>query len=400
MLSIRFLFSVVLAGVLLLRPLAAPGQTRAPGANFKVLAAEADAARDTDRLDDAIPLYRRALALHPSWAEGWWSLATIYYDRDTFDKAAAAFQKAVALQPQNGTALAMLGLCEFELGRDQLALRHIQAGKNLGLQKNQELWQVVLFHEGILLQRSGKFQSAQDTLEQLCERAGPSDAVANILGMTLLLRTSRVLPAPGSAEGNVTLQVGRAECLAGQKKYDEARPVFDAVVQNNPNFPNLHYAYGLFLLELRDIPAAIDQLKLEIANAPSNTLARLRIAAAEYKQDSAAGIPFAEEAVKIAPEQPFAHLLLGLLRLDVDDYQGAIPELEAAKKGLPREPKIYAALGSAYSRAGRREDAVKARTTFARLSEDEKKKTAANERPDAGSAGSQLPVLDLPASPQ
>ena len=84
-------------------------------ATFAQLSAQADAARDADRLDEAINLYRRALALRPSWAEGWWSLGTIYYDRDAYDKAAFAFQKLVALQPQNGTAQAMLGLCEFGL---------------------------------------------------------------------------------------------------------------------------------------------------------------------------------------------------------------------------------------------------------------------------------------------
>jgi hypothetical protein len=47
--------------------------------------------------------------------------------------------------------------------------------------------------------------------------------------------------------------------------------------------------------------------------------------------------------------------------------------LELAEKGLPHEAKVYAALASAYSRAGRRQDAAKARATFARLNEHAKK---------------------------
>jgi len=367
------------------------------GANsFKELSESARKATEENRLDDAARLYKKALSLRPGWAEGWWSLATLEYDQDRYAEAAAHFQKVVALQPKNGTAQVMLGLCEFELGRDAHALRHIQQGKSLGLQKNPELWHVTLFHEGILLQRKGSFQAAQDTLEELCLQTGSNDKAAFILGMTMLRQTARDAPSPGSTDGDVVLRVGRAECLAGQKKYDQARPEFESVVRENPNYPNIHYAFGLFLFEIRDVAAGVEELKQEIANDPKNVLVRLRIAAALYKQNSAAGLPYAEEAVKLEPQQPFAHLLLGLLRLDVDDYLKAIPELETARKSLPQEPKIYAALGTAYSRAGRKDEAAQARLTFARLAEERAKKTA-NGSPQPRSSGSEpIPIGDPP----
>lgn len=374
-------------------------QTRSRTATFNQLSAEAQKAGEENRLDDATRLYRRALALRPSWAEGWWSLATLDYDRDHYTQAAEAFKKVIALQPSNGTAQAMLGLCEFELGQDEPALRHIQKGKSLGLQKNPELWHVVLFHEGILLQRRGSFQAAQDTLEELCLQTGSNDKAAMILGMTMLRLTAEESPPPGSRDSDIVLRVGRAQCFAGQKKYDQARPDFESVVNENPKYPNIHYAFGLFLFEIRDVAAGVEQLKQEIANDPANVIARLRIAAAQYKQDSAAGLPYAEEAVKLDPQQPFGHMLVGLLRLDVDDYFNAIPELEIARKGLPREPKIYAALGTAYSRAGRKQEATQARLTFARLAEEEKRKSADSGSPEPrNSRPEQITVGDLPAS--
>jgi tetratricopeptide (TPR) repeat protein len=66
----------------------------------------------------------------------------------------------------------------------------------------------------------------------------------------------------------------------------------------------------------------------------------------------------------------FAHYLLGLLLLDTNDYQRALPELEIAEKAFPREPKLYFALGSAYSRAGRKQDAERARSMFERLTKE------------------------------
>ncbi len=379
--------------------LSASAQQRG-GDTFQKLADQAQRANDENRLDDAARLYAKALTLRPRWAEGWWALGNLQYDQDRYAKAAADFEKVIALQPENGTAHAMLGLCEFELGHAAPALRHIERGKSLGLQKNPDLWHVVLYHEGILLQRKGSFQAAQDTLEELCLQTGSNDKVAMVLGMTMLRLSAAEPPQPGSTDADVVLRVGRAECLAGQKKYDESRPALEQAVREHPNYPNIHYAFGLFLLELRDVTGAVDQFKQETVNQPNDVVARLRIAAAEYKQDSAAGIPYAEEAVKLAPQQPYGHYLLGLLRLDVDDYLKAIPELEIAEKGLPREPKIYFALGTAYSRAGRKKESAEARATFARLTE-EAKKGAAEASPGPRTSGpDNIPVGDMPPPPQ
>jgi tetratricopeptide (TPR) repeat protein len=357
---------VVLASFLIHPGALASSQQHGTG-NFEQLAEKAQKASEGNRLDEAARLYARALAIKPKWAEGWWALATLEYDQDHYAKAATAFEKLVALQPENGTAFAVLGLCDFELGRDEAALRDIQKGVNLGLQTNSELRHVVLYHEGILLQRTGSFQGAQDTLEQLCLQAGPSDAAANVLGMAMLRMSAKQPPAAGSAEADIVLHVGRAECLAGQKKYDEARPDFEAVVKQNPSYPNIHYAYGLSLLELRDVAGSVEQFKQEITNHPDHVLSRLRIAAVLYKEDSAAGIPYAEEAIKLDPRLGFAHYLLGLLLLDTGNYEKALPELEIAQKSFPREAKLYFALGSAYSHAGRKQDAARARSTFERL---------------------------------
>ncbi len=308
--------------------------------------------------------------MQPKWAEGWWSLATLQYDQDHYAKAALDFEKLLALQPENGTAHAMLGLCDFELGREQQALQHIQKGKDIGLSREGGLWNVVLYHEGMLLQRAGRFEAARETLQDLCLRGSQTDEVANVLGMTLLRLTSKTPPPQGSKDADVVVRIGRAECLVGQKKYDEAGPIFDAVVKENPDYPNIHYAYGLFLLELRNVDGGVEQLKQEIKHSPDHILARLRIAAVEYKEHSAAGIPYVEEVVKLAPQMGFAHYLLGLLLLDTNDFERAIPELEIAQKTFPREAKLYFALGSAYSRASRQQEAARARSMFERLTKE------------------------------
>ncbi len=347
-------------------------QSKAPQ-NFATLSAKANAAREANRLDEAANLYKQALALHPTWAEGWWSLGTIQYDTNSYAAAAKSFEKLVALQPKNGMAHAMLGLSQFEIGLDSSSLQHLEAATNLGISPDPELRRVLVYHEAVLLQRGGKFERAQSLLQQLCLEGTMSPESDSALGMTLLRMTAKTSPAAGTPDGGVISGIGHAGCLVGQKKYDEAKAILNQLTTGYAKFPNVHYASGLLLLDTGDTQAAVAQFQQEINNDPKHVLSRLKIAAAEYKVDSAAGIPYAEDALKINPQVSLGHYLLGLLLLDTGNYQRAIPELEAARASFPNEARLYFALGSAYSMAGRKDDAARARATFQRLSQEQQK---------------------------
>jgi predicted Zn-dependent protease len=133
----------------------------------------------------------------------------------------------------------------------------------------------------------------------------------------------------------------------------------------------VHYAYGRMLQDARDHDGAIKEFEAEIAEQPKSVLPRLRIAAAEYRWNPEQGLRFAEEAVKLQPELPLGHYLLGLLLLETGAYQRAIPELEAARKAFPQETKIDISLANAYTQVGRTQDAARARAEFARKKQAE-----------------------------
>lgn len=340
---------------------------------FATLSTRANAARDADRLDEAATLYKQALALHPTWAEGWWSLGTIQYDTNRYAAAAKSFEKLIALQPRNGMAQVMLGLCQFEIGLDSSALQHLEAATNLGISADPELRRVLLYHEAVLLQRDGKFERAQSLLQQLCLEGTTGPEIEAALGMALLRMTAKTPPAAGTSDSSVVSGIGHAGCLVGQKKYEEAKTILDPLANQYSQFPNVHYAAGLLLLDTGDIDSAIQQFQAEIRNQPRDVVARLKIAAADYKVNSQAGIPYAEEVVKTDPQIGLGHYLLGLLLLDTGNYQHAIPELESARASFPNEARLYFALGSAYSMAGRKDDAARARDTFQRLNQEQQK---------------------------
>jgi tetratricopeptide (TPR) repeat protein len=347
--------------------LASLQSTVGPGPGLGQLSKQADAAREAGNLADASALYRKGLVLKPDWTEGWWSLGTILYDQNEYAQAAQAFRRVVNLAPNYGTAWVMLGLCEFELGQDGASLRHIEKGKSLGIANDSQLQNVVLYHDGVLLRREGRFEAAGEALRKLCATGVQSVPVEQALGLSVL-HMERISSSEAERTGlEVVRRVGGAECLATRGEFGEARQIYQSLVSNHPDNPNLYDGYGSFLLELHDTKNAEKEFRQAIKADPGQVTARLQIAAIQYRVDSQAGLQYAEEAVKLDPRLPFGHYLLGLLLVDTKQYQEAIPQLEMARAAFSGVPNLYYALGTAYSRSGRKRDAESAWATFARL---------------------------------
>ncbi|MCI0663946.1 MAG: tetratricopeptide repeat protein [Acidobacteria bacterium] len=331
--------------------------------SFEKIASQAAQAKEANQIEQAISLYRQALRLNPKWGEGWFYLATLHYDRDSFAEAAEAFRKATNLSPKIGTAWVMLGLSEFKLGRHDDSLKHIQKGRQLGITDNPQLMNVMLYHEGLLLLHKGDFDAAQKTLSKLSREGVENDGLINALGQAVL----RVRPDQ-EQQAAIVRRAGQAEYFATQKKFEEALGEYERLVRDFPREQNLQYAYGRYLLTSNNEEKAIEAFKQEIANNSSHLLARLMIADTKLRlRDYAGGLPFAEEALKLRSDLPIAHFLVGSLLLEIGKTAQAINELETARRLLPDEPKIYFVLGRAYARANRKVDAERARATFERL---------------------------------
>ncbi len=362
---------------------------------FVQLAEKAERASEENRLEEAAALYRKGLALRPRWSEGWWSLGTIEYDQDHYAQAARAFSKLVALQPNNGTAHAMLGLCQFELGKDQPALTNLSAADSLGILKDEQLRKVAVYHLGLLQLRAKKFSAARETLSQLAKDRVSTKELTTAMGQAALLIRPQDSPKQGTEGARVVDRAGEAEVLLATKNFERATQIYSDLAQEYPGYPNLHLAFGRFLLDTNEIDEAVKEFQKELQRDPDNINSLLEIAAVRYQIDSPDGLKYAERAVRIAPQQPFAHYLLGLLRLDTGDPAQAIPELEIARKAFPGETGIYFSLGNAYTRVGRKAEAAKARAEFVRLSSQAGKKSGATLYDEQTSSFSQRQLRTL-----
>ena len=243
----------------------------------------------------------------------------------------------------------------------------LKQAKSFGTDIDPQLRDVVFYHEGVLLRRAGRFVAAQKAFSSLCLGGTRSPELIRDFGMAALQTRDKEAPAGSSESGQVVEQVGRAACLAARKDFDASKREFIAAVEKHPHFPYVHYAYGRELTEVHDVEGAVAQFKDEIAEGYDRIRPLLQIAAAEYRVNSQDGLPYAQQAVSLAPQMAFAHFLLGLLLMDTGEYEKAIPELEAASKGMRDESKVFWSRAAAYGHVGRAQEAARAPAEFARL---------------------------------
>src|SRR5262245_7279727 len=298
-------------------------------ANFDTLAKRADEARESNRPDEAAALYLQALRLKPAWKEGWWRAGAIFYERDRSADAREAFLKLVAIDRKFGPALAMLGLCEFRLRQYEPALIHLRQGNQLGVGENPELRTVARYHESILHNRFGQFELAYEVMAPLINEQPETPDLVFALGLTML-RMACLPPEVPADKREMAFKAGRSTSYLITKRQQEAAREFKELVEIYPDSPGPHYAYGVFLL--RDNPeAAIEEFRRELQISPKHVHARLQIAFEMIKQGRHAdALPFAEEAVKLAPDLFATHNALGRILLETGEVERAVKELEIA----------------------------------------------------------------------
>ena len=74
---------------------------------FEQFAKLADEARLSERIDDAISLYGKALKIKPQWPDGWWYIGAILYrEGSSTPRLAMHFRISLRLSPSRGQAWA------------------------------------------------------------------------------------------------------------------------------------------------------------------------------------------------------------------------------------------------------------------------------------------------------
>jgi tetratricopeptide (TPR) repeat protein len=333
---------------------------------FGNLSRQAEEARNAKRLDEALNLYKKALALKPDWEDGWWNAGSIAYDLDNYTECASDFGRLAALKPDSAPAWTSEGLCEYHLRDYDAALKSLSRVQRTGFLEQQDLSRAAMLHLALVLAKRGDPERAIVLLFRLSsiEQKTPEIIVAaGIAG----LQKNWIPPEVPESEQDKVFKLGDAMATVMQRDATGAMEKFETAVRDYPKEPEIHYRFGAFLME-EDPERGIQELKKTLELEPAHIPARVALARIHLKrQDPQAALPYAQEAVRLGPGDFNTHVALGQVLLATQDTAGAARELELAVKLAPESPVAHYSLASAYAKMGRKEDAARERQEFERL---------------------------------
>lgn len=362
------LFAAVAACACCAFPIAGQQSAAPSRQSFDQLLQGAEQARDENRDEDAIRLYRRAVAEQPESEQGLWYLGTLLYGNGQYAEARDVLRQFMTLRPDAGPGWAFLGLSEFQTRKYPRALDHLQRAMAQGMGDRQELVQTVFYDVVILLIRFERFDDSMDMLQKMLSSGAPDPALvepAGLAGLRLPLLPSEIPPD----RRELVDMAGRAVLAMETQRNEEAESAFHRLVTAYPNEPGVHYLYGAYLMQLHP-NEAVPEFERELEISPSHVLARVRLSEQLIAQrDFDRALVLARQAIKLDPQRASAHMLAGEALLAAGNPGDGIKELEAARDLDPNLIRVHWNLLRAYAAAGRKQDADGEKQAIEKLSE-------------------------------
>ncbi|HUA16272.1 MAG TPA: tetratricopeptide repeat protein [Verrucomicrobiae bacterium] len=139
-----------------------------------------------------------------------------------------------------------------------------------------------------------------------------------------------------------------AELLVA-RDFERAFQAFQRMIQDYPDTPFLHYAFGSALDFHSRYDEAEVQLREETKITPRSALPYMRLAAVALKtRRPAEALPLAKRAVELAPESATAHQILAKALAELGNAELAAQETAAAGKLEPEKPDVDAEVATFY----------------------------------------------------
>jgi tetratricopeptide (TPR) repeat protein len=278
---------------------------------------------------EAVPLYRKALALHPTMPGVRLDLGLSLFKSGALKDSIEAFTPLLKSEPSTSPdalrLITLIGLAHYGLGEYQAAIPFL---KEATAADSQNL----------------PFRLA---LAQSCLWSKQYQCVLDVYHEILALNAE-------SAEADMLA----GEAMDEMKDNAGAVQQFRAAVKADPRMPNVHFGLGYLLWGLMQYEEAAQEFQAELANNSGHAQALAYLADSDMRLNHPeAAPPLLEKAIRIDPKIALAHLDLGVLDGDAGRKDEALRELKLAGKLSPNDQNVHYRLGRFYQSVGRKDEA-------------------------------------------
>lgn len=277
----------------------------------------------------AVPLYRKALALDPSMPGLRLNLGLALFKGGELKEAIQVFQSLLKTEPpsspESQRLSALIGIAEYGIGDYAAAVPYLKTAAANDPQNLQ--FRLFLAHSCL---STRQFQCVLDTYHEI---------------LTLNAESAEADMLAGEAEDEM-------------RNHAAAIEQFRAAVKADPGEPNVHFGLGYLLWTQNQFEEAAREFEAELANVPANAQA-LAFLADSYMQlnRSDQALPLIQKALKIDPNLARAHLDLGILYADAGHREEAIREFKTAAHLSPDDPAPHWRLARLYQSMGNKAEA-------------------------------------------
>jgi tetratricopeptide (TPR) repeat protein len=256
------------------------------------------------KLSQAIDAYKQAITTDPSNPSNYVELARLQVFTGAYDQAIENTQNALLKNPNNPLAHAVMG---WALGfQEKYGEAELEIKKALSLDPNNALAHA--YYAEILINQNDY---------NLFDKAIAESQTARDLDPSLL-ETHR-------ARGIVLLNTQNVE---------QAVEEFQTALSINKNIADLHLNLGLAYRLLQKYDLAEEALLAAYALNPTDTIALTELSRAFFADGRySQAAQYAEEAVKVEPNNPRLYGNLGIMYYKGEDYDKAIDSLKIAVRG-------------------------------------------------------------------
>ena len=307
--------------------------------------------------------WRVYLKAHPSSPEPYAHLGLLEARQEHYKEAVPLYRKALAIGPEVSSVRLNLGLALFKGGEPKQAIAEFDAllkkqppDSPLAQQLNTLIG---MAHYGLAEYAAAapylKAAAAHDpnnvplrlALAHSCLGSKQNQCVLDVYKEILALD-------PDSAEADMLA----GEALDEMKDNAGATEMFRAAVKANPKSPNVHFGLGYLLWAQKKFPEAAKEFQAEIDNDPDHLQALLYLADADIQMNQMeAARPLLEKVEHLDARIPLAHLDLGIVYSEAERDEDALRELIVAEKLAPQDVNVHWRLARLYRSMGKKDEA-------------------------------------------